>query len=392
VRRLPRLLGPLATGFLSLALFVGVSASGLTPAAAAPLPAATAAALHPLGARRPTVVVTPGSASRNAVATLAALPATVDLRKWAVTPGDQGALASCVAWTIDYSMLGWYARFLGVAGAPFAPMYTYAQLTRSGERGIPTTDALQLAVNQGTDTRAHYPQGDYDWRTQPTAAQHTNAARFKIAGYTTLFAGANQVGSITRLKNALATKHPVAIAIAVRTGFDSLGSSAAAVDNDISSPVRGYHEVLAVGYDAAGLIIENSWGKTWAGDGFGRLSWRVVQHDVWEAQTIKGFAVVPTPPVVTALTTSTRIAATRAGTTTPYTFTWRGAAGTSGAITHYEAWYQIDGGALTVVHLASPLSTSFTLNARVGHQYRVAVRAGTASKVGAVRYGTPFVA
>jgi hypothetical protein len=271
-------------------------------------------------------------------------------------------------------------------------MYAYAQLARSGDTGITPTSAFDLATAQGNDTRSHYPQGDTNWTSPPTAAQHTNAARFRIAGYTTLFMGANQAGVVTLLKQALATKHPVAIELAVRSGFDNLGAGAAAIDDDITSPARGYHEVLAVGYDAAGLIVENSWGTYWAGDGFGRISRRVVQHDVWEAETIGGFAVVPTPPTVTAPATSVRAATTTTRPTTPYTFTWKGTAGTSGAITHYEAWYQMDGGALAVVQLASARATSFTLNARTGHRYRIAVRAGTASRVGVVRYGATFVA
>jgi hypothetical protein len=377
---------------VALALFVGVAATSLVSVLGAGTAAAATAELHPLGARLPTQRVAPRIPLAHSASALATLPTAVDLRRWAITPGNQGSLASCVAWTVDYSMLGWYSRFQGLAGQPFAPMYTYAQLATSGDTGILPSAALTLATTQGNDTRAHYPQGDTNWKSQPTPAQHTNAARFRITGYTTLFIGANQAGSTALLKQALATNHPVAIEIAVRAGFDNLGASAAAVDNDITSTARGYHEVLAVGYDAAGLIIENSWGTAWAGDGFGRISWRVVQHDVWEAETISGFATVPTLPTVTAPIASYRPAATRPGTTTPYTFTWKGTAGTSGAITHYEAWSQMDGGALTVVHLASPRATSLTLNARVGHRYRIAVRAGTASRVGAVRYGAMFTA
>jgi hypothetical protein len=376
---------------LASALVFGVAASLVTVLGAGSA-AAAPAGLHPLGARLPTQRIAPRTALARSARALAALPATVDLRRWAVTPGNQGSLASCVAWTVDYAMLGWYSRFQGLAGQPFAPMYTYAQLATSGDTGILPSAALTLATTQGDDTRAHYPQGDTNWKAQPSAAERTNAARFRITGYTTLFIGANQAGITAQLKQALATNHPVAIEIAVRAGFDSLGASPAAVDNDSTSPTRGYHEVLAVGYDAAGLIIQNSWGTAWAGDGFGRLSWSVVQRDVWEAETISGFATVPTLPTVTAPVASYRTATARAGATTPYTFTWKGAAGTSGAITHYEAWYQMDGRALTVVHLASPRATSFTLDARVGHRYRIAVRAGTASRVGAVRYGATFVA
>jgi hypothetical protein len=351
-------------------------------------------AAHGLGARKPTRLLAP----RTGVFALDVLPASVNLRQWAVTPGNQGQVGSCVAWAIDYSMLGWYSRFGGRAGQPFAPMYTYSQINGGYDNGSDPTAALQLAMTQGSDTRADYTQGDYNWRTKPTAAEHANAANWKIKGYDTLFTSANQLGSAPAMKHALATNHPVAIVIAVRHGFDVLGANPAAVDNDSTSEVRGYHEVLALGYDSAGLVIENSWGTDWANGGFGRLSWSVVQKDVWQAQTIQGFVPLPpappTPPTVT--TPSVSLVATGPGpgaggaSVVSYKVTWKGTVGTSGAIDHFDAWYQVDGGALVRVPISSPTATSFTLAAHVGHPYRVAVRASSATKVGVVRYSAQF--
>ena len=209
-------------------------------------------------------------------------PASVDLRQWAVTPGDQGAVSSCVTWAIDYAMLGWYSQLQRAsAGQPFAPMYTYSQINGGVDGGSYPTAALDVAVTQGSDTRADYTQGDYDWRDQPTAAEQANAGALQDQGLRDAVRGFGPGRAARRcIKQALATKHPVAIEMAVRNGFDYLGANPAAVDDDITAPIRGYHEVLAVGYDAAGLIIENSWGTGWANGGFGRLSWRVVQNDV----------------------------------------------------------------------------------------------------------------
>lgn len=67
-------------------------------------------------------------------------------------------------------------------------------------------------------------------------------------------------------------------------------------------------------------------------------------------------------------------------------------AGTSGKITRDDAWYQIDGGALVSIKLASALSTTFSLTARVGHHYRIAVRATAGSNAGQLRFGADFVA
>jgi C1A family cysteine protease len=82
------------------------------------------------------------------------------------------------------------------------------------------------------------------------------------------------------------------IGLAVRLGFDTLGKQTGpnGVDDDITSASRGNHALLAVGYNQSGVLVENSWGSSWANGGFGRVSWRVVQHDIDEAHTIDGFA------------------------------------------------------------------------------------------------------
>jgi len=352
---------------------------------------ASAVASHGLGAHRPTARLAPRT---SRFAALDVLPVSVDLKPFAVTPGNQGALSSCVTWAIDYGMLGWYSKYSGRAGQPFAPMYTYSQINGGVDAGSYPTAALQIAKTQGNDTRAHYTHGDYDWRTKPTAAETANAGNYKIKGYTTLFMGSGQAGSATLIKQALATNHPVAIEMAVRSGFDYLGTNPAAVDDDVTSGIRGYHEVLAVGYDAAGLVIENSWGTGWANGGFGRLSWRVVLKDVWEADTIDGFVPPPpppTPPTVTAPSaTVLSTTGTGANTVVSYKVAWTGTAGTGGAITKYEAWLVTDGGALQVVTLATVTATTFTLSAKAGHTYKIGVRATAGALTSATVYGTAF--
>lgn len=352
-----------------------VTIAGAPSASAAPAP------LHELGARRTAGHVAPHLPQGSDMAALDALPAAVDLRTWAVPVGNQGTLSSCVTWAIDYAMLGWYSRHDRRAGQPFAPMYAYSQINGGSDTGSYPTAALDLAVAQGNDTRADYAQGDYDWRDQPTAAERSNAAHYKIAGYQTLFAGANQAGTTALLQQALAQHKPVAIELAVRNGFDRLGASTTAVDDDVTSPVRGYHEVLALGYDAHGLLIQNSWGTGWAAGGYGRLSWRVVQHDVWEGDVIDGFAPDTAPPTVSALHTTVAASGSLGanGSTVGYTVAWTG---TGVGPLHYAVSYQANGGA--VVPFATTTASSVTLPAQNGVTYRVLVQATDADgRVGA---------
>lgn len=44
------------------------------------------------------------------------------------------------------------------------------------------------------------------------------------------------------------------------------------------SPTLGGHAVLVVGYNAAGVWIENSWGTDWGDKGFGFIEWKAVRQ------------------------------------------------------------------------------------------------------------------
>jgi hypothetical protein len=368
---------------LALSATVGVGVGTATAATTG----ATGSSHH-LGASAPSPIrVAPASA--GAAQALVTLPSAVNLRNWALTPGNQGAINSCVAWVVDYALLGWYSNFTGRGGAPFAPMYTYSQINGGGDYGSDPTAALDIARTQGTDTVAHYTKGATNWTHLPTAAERANAAQYKISGYDVLFTGANQSGVATALKTALAANRPVAIKLAVRNGFDYIGPLSTDTDRDTTSAIRGYHEVLAVGYDAAGLVVQNSWGTGWASGGFGRISWAVVQHDVWEGETIRGFAprlAAPTVRVAVARHTGARTSAT----TTPMTITWNGTGGTAGPITRYAAWFEVDAHAPVALLLTSATASSVRINARIGHHYRISVRARTATTIGPTAHGSWF--
>ena len=194
-------------------------------------------------------------------------------------------------------MLGWYSKLQrSRRSAVRADVHVLADQRRRRRRELPDRRARRRQ-----DAGQRHPRALHAGRLRladpaDRRRERANAAHYKIKGYTTLFVGSDQAGSRRSIKQALATNHPVAIEMAVRHGFDYLGANPAAVDDDITTAIRGYHEVLAVGYDAAGLIIENSWGTGWANGGFGRLSWRVVQNDVCEADIIDGFVPPPPPP------------------------------------------------------------------------------------------------
>jgi hypothetical protein len=342
---------------------VVVAGAGMS---AAPAAGASTTTLHPLGARPVPYRVAP----KMGMSTATVLPASMNLRTWAVPVGNQGAVGSCVTWAINYGMLGWYSKKLGRIGQPFAPMYTYSQIhVGGGDNGSYPTDALAVAQSQGSDTKAHYSHGDFDWQDTPNEDEQANAGHWKISGYHTLFSGAS-ASSVVALKTALAASHPVAITIPVRSGFDNMGHTATSVDNDTTSAIRGYHEILALGYDAAGLVIQNSWGTGWGAAGFGKLSWTVVTKDVVEAETMDGFAADTAAPVVMSVTAAPAAMPSLTA-TIPYKVSWTAL----GSIASYQVSYTVNGGAPNAVTLPTPKATSYTFAATPGNTYVFSVQA-----------------
>ena len=283
----------LGVGILGVWLTVGITAGEANTASSAPT--ASHAQTKSPGSRHhnysphPTGAILSGTTRLPARSTLpagAALPTSVDLSAWTVPVGDQQNTESCVTWAIDYGILGWYSNYNRKPGQPFAPMYTYSQINGGQDDGSSPSDALNIAEQQGSDTASDYSQGAYDWSDQPTSQEQVNAANYKITGWQTLFAGANQGPSAdSAIKGQLAADTPVAITLPVRPGFDNVGTG---IDTDTTGPIRGYHEVFVLGYNQNGILIQNSWGTGWGNKGYAWLGWTILENDVSEAEVIDG--------------------------------------------------------------------------------------------------------
>ena len=215
------------------------------------------------------------------------LPKSVSLKQWAIEPGNQKKVNSCASWATAHTLAGWYAKASGQTVTKFAPMYLYTQVNDGVDNGSSLEAPLDVALSQGIDTERHYFQGNYDFLSKPTKEEHENAGNHKQPfKYQVIFSDWSGIGGgrplIQQIKAALANSTPVAIGFLPREGFTNL-TPTNAVDYDDSSQILGSHEVIALGYDEEGLLIENSWGTGWGDKGFSKLSWSVVAQDVVEA-------------------------------------------------------------------------------------------------------------
>jgi hypothetical protein len=246
---------------------------------------------------------------------------------------------------------------------------------------------LNRAQQEGVAPAADYAGTTwaYDYTTQPTTAQRADALNYKISGWRYLFANQNLAGASADeayiLKSQLASGYPAAIAMKV---YPSLGTYSGGVYNETSTGVyRGLHSVLAIGYDASGLLIENSWGDTWGDQGYFRMSWATVGREVYMAEVIDG--LVPhqaagdtTPPTVTApvqhMYAGTQLSLYGA----PVTISWSGS-DDSGSVAGFDLFASTNGGAWTQQTLAQAGATSVAYSLASGTSYRFAVRSRDAT-------------
>jgi hypothetical protein len=235
------------------------------------------------------------------------LPASVDLRQYAPAVGDQGQIGACVAWSIGYSIMGYWANRTNGAGAPYAPLFLYQRNVAKG--GAPTAGlvadwVLANAQSAGIDTQEDYFQGTTNWQQAPTQAQIDNARNYRVSGWNRLFNGAGQgTGAQLAIEQALASGNPVAMGMPVYRDFMYLGSHS--VYSTTSGTSLGGHMIAVYGYDSQGVLIRNSWGPNWGNSGDAHISWAFVTKQATSAFSVSGITTPATPvsiaPTVAAL-------------------------------------------------------------------------------------------
>jgi hypothetical protein len=356
---------------------------------------AAARSIRPMGGRAPAREVTAQSPLVGAVG----LPVSVNLSNYSVPVGNQGQVSSCVSWAIGYAMMGWYYNKLGRSGPPFAPMFVYSLTNNGADRGSWPADALKVLGERGIDTKAHYGAGwATDWRTRPNTEQAANAYKYRLTGARPLFSHTNSGATPTDVYNIqaeLAAQHPVAIDIRVRSSFQTLKSGTWSGTGPYVAPA-GYHEILAVGYNATGLLIQNSWGSTWGSNGYAWIPWQNVKADVVAADTASGVVTATTTTDTTAPTITTApVQRLNAGDTLlssgiPVSLSWAGA-DNSGTVASYDLWANTNGQGWTRQTLNPSNATSIKYALARGSTYQFAVRATDASgNTSAWSYGSSF--
>ncbi len=114
-----------------------------------------------------------------------------------------------------------------------------------------------------------YP--DYDGRPDHVAYTHAYDARFEVDPVRLDADDGDE--AVRQVKSCIVSGMPVAFGMLVPKSFLSLGPHDAVELWEPGSPMAGGHALCGVGYDARGVIVQNSWGELWGNRGFCRLSW-----------------------------------------------------------------------------------------------------------------------
>jgi len=207
---------------------------------------------------------------------LKALPVSVSLNSPPV--GNQGGEGSCVAFGTTYA--GRSTLWMkGVTGSwsqntnIFSPEYVYNQIKASTScgSGAYVTTGLNLLKSKGACTWTSMPYTDVSCTLLPTAAQNTEALKYKISGYSTV--------AITTdaLKAQLSAGNPVVVGGPVNKAFMYLTNNV--VLGAFKKPSLGGHCYCLVGYDDAkgAFKFQNSWGTSWGSAGFGWISYASIK-------------------------------------------------------------------------------------------------------------------
>ncbi len=270
--------------------------------------------LHPLGAKfdspskiSESISVFPSKLKASQ------LPLSYDLSPDMPPVGDQGFESSCVGWSTTYYMKtfleteraqgGWNPL---LATGQFSPAWTYNQINGGSDNGAYPSDAMNLILYKGADTLSDFPWDQNDFTTLPDASQVANASKYVESAWQFISLDVNSI------KSALASGRPVVISILVFTpDFDLIGTSYSKTGDcysttnlyksffwpdygPITSFFRGGHAICLVGYDdnkpdgingQGAFKFVNSWGVSYGVNGYGWISYGLVNIVIEEAVT-----------------------------------------------------------------------------------------------------------
>lgn len=232
------------------------------------------------------------------VATLQALPQSVDLRAQCPPIYDQSQLGSCVANAIAAALE--FDQMHQQLPLQFVPsrLFIYfnarkIEHTIYSDSGVMIRDGIRTVVKQGACPESLWQYDITKYAVQPPQPCYENAVQHKALVYRRVLQNLNQ------MKAVLASGYPVVFGA---TLYESFEDAETMQSGDVPMPgmfesVLGGHCMLLVGYDDASqrFYLRNSWGAAFgsasAHPGYGTIPYAYLLSpdlaaDFWMVQTV----------------------------------------------------------------------------------------------------------
>lgn len=234
--------------------------------------------------------------------TLQPLPSRIDHRRRVPKILDQGEDGACVGYALAAVInLSTASRRVGGGRRPAAAATVSARmLYEMGQRfdewqgqayvGTSLRGGMKAWNRLGATSERRWPNHSADREWTPARAE--DAMRRPLGAYYRI-----HDGNPAELQAAIVEADAVLVSLWVHPGWraDQLlpprrGDTIRLRRIDSRAGGAGLHAVAVVGYTADGLIVQNSWGRTWGSGGFALLSW-----DDWCANRQDAWVGRPAP-------------------------------------------------------------------------------------------------
>lgn len=206
-------------------------------------------------------------------------PTAVDLTEQFPTPGDQGDSPCCSSWAVGYYLYSSmaYIKWNWTKDSQnhlFSPLFVY-NLTNSGLKKSTTVNAnIEAIKNIGICTLSYLPYDENNDVFIPTSLQFANASLYKAVN-------GEKISDIGAMKEKLKNGVGVVLSIVLYEDFNDISQSNPIYDT-ISGEIFGNHAICLIGYDDSVNAFKfiNSYGTDWGLDGYGWISYDLVNSDV----------------------------------------------------------------------------------------------------------------
>jgi len=216
----------------------------------------------------------------------------VDLREYCSSIEDQGNLGSCTGNAIAGAIELLHKRQNRTLDISRLFIYYYERLfigKVNYDSGAYIRDGIKACYTYGAPTENLWPYNISKFRTVPSKAALTDAAKRKVTSY-------QRATDFNQVIDAITSGYPVTIGFSVYSSFDSPTVARTGImpyPDTSKERLLGGHAVLLVGYNKNNntFIARNSWGINWGDRGYFYMPFQVIQNtsmssDFWVIKSI----------------------------------------------------------------------------------------------------------